>query len=312
MKKLLTLALTGSMFMGLVGCGSEISYEDAEINVYTRDTSSGTREGFFAAIDAADGKSSDDKLISGVSGVTGNGDMINKIKGDDFGIGYISLTSLEGSGLKGLKFNGVEASEANVLNGTYEMSRYFSYVAIDTEADTNESKFVNELIKFIESEDGILTLQNAGIILDAEGAEPYELNDDLEDLSATTIKLGGSTSVESASKAITNAFSSYYSNFTAMHEHTGSGDSKKVYTTNGDMHIGFSSSGIRADWSSEAASAKKVVYDNLGQDAIVVVVNNNNPVTNLTTKQLQQIYVKIGAISEVTITENITKWDELV
>lgn len=311
MKKLLTLALSCSMFMGLVGCGSEISYEGSSINVYTRDTSSGTREGFFAAIDAADAKSSDDKLISGVSGVTGNGDMINKIKGDDFAVGYISLTSLEDSGLKGLKFNGVEATEANVLNGTYEMSRYFSYVAIDTEGDSNESKFVSELIKFIESEDGILTLQNSGIILESDGSQAYEVNEDLADLANTTIKLGGSTSVESASKAVTSAFSSYYSNFTAMHEHTGSGDSKKVYTTAGDMHIGFSSSGIRSDWSSTEALSKNVVYDNLGQDAIVVVVNNNNPVTNLTTTQLQQIYVRVGSISDVTISSNITKWDEL-
>ena len=52
--------------------------------------------------------------------------MINKIKNDQYGIGYISLSGLEVSGLKGLNYNGIEATEANVLDG-YTLKRPFLY-----------------------------------------------------------------------------------------------------------------------------------------------------------------------------------------
>lgn len=98
------------------------------LNVYTRDTASGTRDGFFSKIGLEEAVKDDSKLISNIQVVSSNGDMVSKVKADDNGIGYISLSSLEGSGLKALSYNGVEASEANVVNSTYTLSRHFNWV----------------------------------------------------------------------------------------------------------------------------------------------------------------------------------------
>lgn len=136
------------------------------ISRYTRDTTSGTRDGFFTAIDYGDAKTDDSKLPS-ASTVTSNGDMITKVKNDVNGIGYISLSSLSGSGLKGLKFNGVAASEEAVVDGTYKLSRNFNYVT-RTKSDCTEAEWdvleafmlyltSREAMTIIASNDGILT-----------------------------------------------------------------------------------------------------------------------------------------------------------
>lgn len=310
--KIAALALTVGLSLGLVACSNEFEFDSTSaINVYTRDTSSGTREGFFSAIGASSAKSSNDLLVD-VSEVTGNGDMINKIKGDEYGIGYISLTSLADSGLKGLDFDGVEATEENVLNETYEMSRTFSYVTIDKDGSSNESKLVNEFLNFLQSKDGLNALVSAGVIVDVPSDAPSYVCTLSADFPKTTIKIGGSTSCESAAKAVTEALSAKCPAFNAEHEHTGSGDSEKVITASTDMHIGFSSAGRRTNWSNAAAVEASVEIGDLGQDAIVVVVNENNTLSNITAKQLQEVYVKTGAIEALTHTTNISKWEDLI
>lgn len=140
--------------------------DTATISRYTRDTASGTRDGFFSAIGYKDAVADDSKL-PGAATVTSNGDMIAKIKNDENGIGYISLASLEGSTLTGLKCEGVEASEVTVIDGTYKLSRNFNYIT-RTAADSTESKWEvlsafllymtsREALTIIASNDGILT-----------------------------------------------------------------------------------------------------------------------------------------------------------
>lgn len=141
--------------------------DTASISRYTRDTASGTRDGFFSAIGYKDGVTDDSKL-PGAATVTSNGDMISKIKNDVNGIGYISLASLAGSTLKGLECEGIEASEDTVVDGTYQLSRNFNYIT-RTEADSTAAKWEvlsafmlymtsREALTIIASNDGILTI----------------------------------------------------------------------------------------------------------------------------------------------------------
>lgn len=140
--------------------------DTASISRYTRDSSSGTRDGFFTAIGYEDAKTDDSKL-PGSATATSNGDMITKVKNDSNGIGYISLASLESSGLKGLKYNGVTASEDAVIDGTYKLSRNFNYITRE-EADCSEAEWdvleafmlyldSREALTIIAANDGILT-----------------------------------------------------------------------------------------------------------------------------------------------------------
>lgn len=136
------------------------------ISRYTRDSSSGTRDGFFTAIGYSDAKTDDTKL-PGAATATSNGDMITKVKNDVNGIGYISLASLSSSGLKALKYDGVTASEEAVVDGTYKLSRNFNYIT-RTEEDCTEAEWdvleafmlyltSREALTIIAANDGILT-----------------------------------------------------------------------------------------------------------------------------------------------------------
>lgn len=322
--KILLMLLCVVASFALVACDAtgesteETSSFDSSksINVYTRDTTSGTREGFFAAIGASNAKSSNEYLVDSASEVDGNGDMINKVAGDEYGIGYISLTSLaSASGVTGLTFEDVEATEANVLNGTYGMSRTFSYVTIDDTQDDDLSLLVAEFNKFLTSIEGQAILVEAGVILEQDSTTSYQPGAVCSKSGVTaTVEIGGSTSVESAAKALTSSLSSKCSNFSYNHAHSGSGDSEKVVTDSTSMQIGFSSAGQRSGWTVDGTN---VVIGDLGEDAIVVVVNEANTlITNITAMQLQEVYVKVGAEKDGTAvgsnTTNATLWANLV
>ena len=109
----------------LESAGSEV------INAYTRDTTSGTREAFFKGIDFDDAVDSNQVLVGTVVEVAGNGEMVTAVENDVHGIGYISLSTLADADLKGLSFDGVEPTIANVLNNTYGLKRPFMYMTRD-------------------------------------------------------------------------------------------------------------------------------------------------------------------------------------
>ena len=100
MKKIIKLtSLLLIALLTLVGCSSKGFDESSEIKLYTRDTTSGTRDGFFTGIGLSSAKEDNTPLKKGYIEVDSNGDMISAIKNDKNGIGYISLSSLEDSGL---------------------------------------------------------------------------------------------------------------------------------------------------------------------------------------------------------------------
>ena len=55
---------------------------DPAISVYTRDTTSGTRDGFMTAIGYSEAKTDNSKLATGYIQVASNGDMISSVKND--------------------------------------------------------------------------------------------------------------------------------------------------------------------------------------------------------------------------------------
>lgn len=313
-KILISLCLIICCNIVLVGCDNT-TLEYGSINVYTRDTSSGTREGFFTAINASSAKYSDEYLIEGVSVQDSNGDMINSIKNDSHSIGYISLSSVDTDVLTPLTYDGVVATEENVLNGTYKMSRNFSYVTKDDSLNTDLSLLLKEFNNFVNSEDGQLTLLNEGVVVDVNKDKYVPGSICTKKSINQTILIGGSSSVSDAAVALSSMLSSKCGNFKAVHSHTGSSDSDKVYSTSNDMHIGFSSAGIRSNWI-DNKDEKNLIVDNLGLDAIVVVVNKDNILKNITQEQLQQIYIKPNVYhNDVLValnTINITRWEDLI
>ena len=169
-KVLLGLAVGFVCAFALTGCG-----ETDQIKVYSRDTTSGTRDGFFTNIGYEDAKSDDKLLAPGTVIVDSNGSMLTSIAGDEYGIGYASLASvLETDTVKGLTYEGVEGTIENVQNGTYKLSRNFNYiVAEDADMTENQATMVKAFLKFMSSDEGMtIVSSNDGILMEEISEAP--------------------------------------------------------------------------------------------------------------------------------------------
>ena len=292
MRKFLLSTMILLFGLVLIACDEDTTNNDNPIKVYTRDTNSGTRGAFFEIIGLADLGGSNEGLAEGYVEVSSNGDMMSSVKNDANGIGYISLSGLATSGLKGLNFNGVEATEANVLNNTYSLKRPFMYVR-KAEADITsdiEKQLVNAFLAYMNSKDGKeIIANNDGIVegldsapewddIKADHAAALAEGDDVE------IHFGGSTSVEKIGRALSESFATIAPRFKPMHAHSGSGAAYTGTRADGNLHLGFASR--------ELKDTEKVdgEFGQVAWDAVVIVVNNQNTLANITTEQIQAIF----------------------
>jgi phosphate transport system substrate-binding protein len=300
------------LFLGLasLSCGKKQSESNPEIKVYTRDTTSGTRDGFFTNIGFDDAVKDNTVLVNGYVEVEGNGNMINSIKKDPYGIGYISLASLAGSDLKGLKYNGIEPTEGNVLNNTYSLKRNFNY-AIRSEnywVSADEKAIVKAYIAYMGTIEGKTVIAANDGIIDIRVNDPSW--DDIKNLypitqkdnSGITIKFGGSTSVQKIAEALSADFKGKCGNFVPQHNHIGSGDAyKRLQGSEKDgsnkLHIGFASREFKIN---DTEPLETGTYGRICTDAIVAVVNRTNSLSEITSSQLISIY-----------SGNISKWSEV-
>ena len=301
-KKTMTATVACLMTFSLAACGSSDEGKTAgvsgDIKVYTRDSSSGTREAFEKGVDF------EGSLTKNAIEVSSNDDMAAKVGADKNGIGYTSLsTDFEKNGVSALQYEGVTASSESVLDGSYKLQRPFMYVtraAGDYGSDDKE-QLVQAFLDFMNnSTEGMAIVKKNGGEVDESKAKPWdELSKKYEavlgkDNSAITITTCGSTSVEKTVKASLEAFSPMAGNFKFTMNQSGSGDAvprvlgkEKDGPNKGD--IGFASRAFKEDGSEDISKAMES-----GQyciDAVVAVVNKENTdVTSLTQAQLKSIF----------------------
>lgn len=314
MKKIILVVIAITLTIALTGCTGAVEFDTTQgINVYTRDTESGTREAFFKGIDFGDAAEDDSLLVADKTVVSGNGDMINKVSADEYGLGYISLSSLDGSNLIGLSFEGVEASEENVLNDTYDLKRPFNYMTRETGdySSSEVEEVVQALVAYMGTKEGkAIIMENGGIV---ESNTTDENWDDIKlsysicssDNSDLSVVVGGSTSVEKIAKAITADFKGKCGNFVPEHNHLGSSAAYKGTQKDSDkdaaatyLDLGFASRGFK-----DTEIGAIGTYDQICWDAVVAIVNEaNTSITNITAEQLKNTYDTDG---------NIANWDDM-
>ncbi|NJP40331.1 hypothetical protein HCH52_04610 [Oscillospiraceae bacterium HV4-5-C5C] len=280
------------------------------IVVYTRDSASGTREAFQSIVGFGDTDKDQEALTSSAIEVANNGDMATKVGQDVNGIGYVSLTTdLAANNLKALSFDGVEPTEANVLNGSYELARPFNYVT-RAEGDFSSDELQQLVQAFIayltESVEGRTVVRAQGGITDPASGTPWaDMAADYpitqQDNSSLTIRTAGSTSVESTIQAALQSFQPLAGNFQFSMNQTGSGDGQKSVLGDGKdgtnaAEIGFASRSFKSDEDVSAAMATGTY----AQDAVVVVVESSNSLSDLGMDLVRGIF-----------TGNISTWSEL-
>lgn len=301
MKKIILMLTIAVLGITLSACSN--NEDDVEgfdtnktITVYTRDTSSGTRDGFMKGIGFDDAATENSLLVAGFLTKDNTG-ILSSMSIDEYGIGYISLASLNNT-VKGLYFDNVEPSVANVVNNSYGLKRPFMYVLRDdwTGMET-EQAIAEAFVAFLGTTDGSDVINDKGAVALATAQTWDDIKANYavcaDDNTGVELKLGGSDSIEKVALALTAAFAPKCGDFSPVHEHTGSSDGFKR-TQGGEAdgsnakHIGFASRPFKTDGTEDIAEGS--ISGQLAWDAIVAIVHVENTLTNVSADDLKKIY----------------------
>ena len=304
MKKLMSIMAAAALTFSLAACGSKTETSEQPqtstegsntettslgiIDVVSREEGSGTRSAFEEIIGFnVDGE---DPMTSNATIKDGNGVVATYVAGNESAIGYVSFVTLEekASELKGLTVDGVEPTAANVLEGTYSVSRPFMMVYKDENLTDVERAFID----FLASKDGLEVLESTGTIVDTANAEDFDMSK--YDNLTGNMTLGGSTSTEKAVKAAADEFTALFPKVTYTYDGTGSGTGVKN-AQDGTYTLGFASRELK-----ESEIESGLAYSTLCMDGIAVVVNKENSTNDITLEQIREVY-----------TGKITDWNEV-
>ncbi len=244
-----------------------------KISVITREDGSGTR-GAFVEIT---GIMEDDVDNTTVNAIVhdGTGKVMTAVANDPAAMGYISLGSLNDT-VKALSVDGVEATGANVASGDYKLARPFN---IATLKGAELSPLAQEFINYIMSPEGQAIAEENGFIA-VEAGESIT-SEQMEG----EIMIGGSTSVTPLMEKLKEAYLVLNPNATINIEGIGS-TGGMTGAMEGTFDIGMASRELK---DSEMEALDGLV---IAQDGIAMVVNNANPLANITMDEIKSVYTE--------------------
>ena len=298
MKKIAAAVMMVSMVaVTAVGCGSsngtdtkgaDANQSDAtsdwdetsDVTIVSREDGSGTRGAFielFGIEEKQDDGTKVDMTTTDAQITNNTSVMLTTVADNEYAIGYVSLGSLNDS-VKALKIDGAEATAENIENGSYKVSRPFN---IAVKKDLN-NKVAKDFMSFIMSTEG------QKVVAD----EKYIAVADVKDYAGSCV-VGGSSSVSPLMEKLIEAYKAVNPN-ASIELQTSDSTTGMTSTIEGSYDIGMASRELKEE---EAAELEPTV---IATDGIAVVVNNANPLDELSADQVKDIYVG-----------NVSTWDEI-
>ena len=260
---------------------------DREMSVISREEGSGTRGAFIElfGIEQKDANGEKVDYTTEEAAITNSTSvMMTSVAGDKYAIGYISLGSLNDT-VKAAKIDGVEATVANIKAGTYKISRPFNIATKEGLSDLSK-----DFIAFILSSEGQKVIEDNGYIAVVEGAAAYAGTKP-----EGKIVIAGSSSVTPVMEKLKEAYLAINANAEIEIQQS---DSSTGMTSaiDGICDIGMASRELK-DSELEAGLTPTVI----AMDGIAVILNNDNPLAELTKDQVLSIY-----------TGETTLWNEIL
>lgn len=292
-KKIVTLLMMAALAATvLAGCGakeeakataatvetaeSDFDY-DNDIAVISREDGSGTRGAFVELFGVEQKNDAGEKVdyTTVEATVTNNTSvMMTTVANDEYAIGYISLGSLNDT-VKAVKIDGVDASVENIKNGTYTVNRPFN-LAVQGELSEAAQDFLN----YIMSAEGQAVIEEEGYIKIDEAAVSFESNG-----AEGKVVVAGSSSVTPVMEKLKEAYAAVNTNVT-IEINTNDSSTGVSSAIEGTCDIGMASRALK-----DTETAEGVNEVTIAKDGIAVIVNNNNPVEDLETETVKNIYV---------------------
>lgn len=298
---LMTMALTAAM---LAGCGSSNAADTAattdttadaeettdaaadtatadfdteeDISVYSREDGSGTRGAFIELFGVEEKDANGEKIDNTTEDATITNNtsvMMTGVAGDDYAIGYVSLGSLNDT-VKALKIDGVEPTVENIKSDSYKVYRPFN---IATKGEVSEA--AQDFIDYILSAEGQQIVSDEGYITIDDAAPAFAGGQ-----ASGSVTVAGSSSVSPVMEKLAEAYMKLNGNV-KIEIQTSDSTTGMTSAIDGVCDIGMASRELKD------TEAEKLTATVIAQDGIAVVVNNNNPIDNLTKDQVKSIYV---------------------
>ncbi len=255
---------------------AESNFDDASmISVYSREDGSGTRGAFIELFGIEEKDENGEKIdyTTEEAIITNSTDvMLTSISGDTYGIGYVSLGSLNDT-VKAVKIDGAEATVDNIKAGTYTIARPFN-IATTSEVSDVAQDFIN----FIMSADGQAIITEEGYI-EVSDAAAFETNG-----AEGKIVVGGSSSVSPVMEKLIEAYASINAG-ADIELQTSDSSTGMTGAADGTLDIGMASRELKDSEIEAGLTGTKIAMD-----GIAVVVNLENPVEDLSSETVKAIF----------------------
>jgi phosphate transport system substrate-binding protein len=263
----------------VTACGSAAAADfDAEndIVVVSREDGSGTRSAFIElfGVEVKDGSGNKSDKTTKEAVIARQTDvMMTNIAGDLYAIGYISLGSLNET-VQAVAIDGVAPSPEAVLDGSYKVTRPF-YVA--TSKAAAPSALAADFLAFITSAEGQAVVAASYVAVDSNastysGSKP-----------AGKIVVAGSSSVTPVMEKLKEAYLAINPGATIEVQQSDS-SAGLASAIEGTCDIAMSSRDLKE------AEAAALTPTQIAIDGIAVIVNNNNPMSSMTSEQVRTIF----------------------
>lgn len=289
-KKLIISAMAAAMVLtAFAGCSGESDegFKNSEaIGVVTREDGSGTRGAFIELFgieqENASGEKEDMTIMSAIV-TKSTSVMTTTVSGDLYAIGYTSLGSLKDT-VKALKIDGAEPTVENINNGTYKIARPFNIAVKE-----GLSEVAQDFVDFILSADGQAVIEESGYIKvsDAGAYTPSG--------KSGKIVVSGSSSVTPVMEKLKEAYIAKNPDVTIEVQQSDS-STGMADAADGTCDIGMASRAVK-----DSELEKGLIPTQIATDGIAVIVNKENPIDNLTSEQIMNIYTGASTVwSDVT------------
>ena len=286
-KSAAVLLALGMAVMGLAGCSgssnstattaaTEAAATTAETTTAAAETTTeaakdNTLEGPITVISREDGSGTRGAFIE-LFGIEVKNDAGEKV---DMTTDDAEITNSTSVMMTSVAANGAEATVDNIKSGTYKIARPFN---IATKGEVSD--VAQDFIKYIMSEDGQKVVEDNGYISQGnDGA--YES----AGLSGKVV-VGGSSSVTPVMEKLKEAYVALNPDVTIEVQQSDS-TTGMTSTIDGTYDIGMASRELKDE---EAAQLTPQV---IALDGIAVIVNKENPITELTSEDVLNIYTGV-------------------
>lgn len=263
------------------------SFDASEfISVYSRENGSGTRGAFVELFGIEQKNDAGEKVdYTTVEAIVTNSTdvMMTSVAGDTYGIGYISLGSFNDM-VKAVKIDGVEASVENIKAGTYTVARPFNIAVLG-----EVSEVTQDFINYIMSAEGQMIVEEKGYIM-AAGTESFVSNG-----AGGKIVIDGSSSVSPVMEKLVEAYLTINTN-AEIELQTSDSSTGMSKAAEGTIDIGMASRELK-----ESELAGGLTGITIAMDGIAVIVNHENPVNDLSSEAVKDIFMG-----------NAYEWNEII